>query len=233
MRLHVIQHVEFEGPAGIADWARERGHDLAVTRPDAGQPLPGPDGYDWLVVMGGPMSANDPLPWLAAEKRLIEGALESGKLVLGVCLGAQLLASALGAPVYRAVEKEIGWLPVRRSPGAGGSAFFEGLPERFTAYHWHGEMFDLPAGAVRLAETETCPNQAFEYGGRALGLQFHLEATEASVRGMTAHCGADIGGGAFEQPAGEHLGRTDRFDEIGRTLRYVLNRMAEAGGRLD
>ena len=140
MRIHVIQHVAFEGPGAIGEWAQERGHTITVTEQFSGGRLPKLDDFDFLVVMGGPMSANDDarFAWLAREKRLIADALRGQKAILGVCLGAQLVAQALGARVYRSREKEIGWFPVRQAPGAADSRLFAGLPEEMTVLHWHG-----------------------------------------------------------------------------------------------
>ena len=195
MRIRALQHVAHEGPAAIAAWAAERGHSLEVTRLDLGQPTPGVDAFDMLVLLGGPMSVNDEAihPWLVAEKRLIGEAIQSDRRLLGICLGSQLIASALGRRVYAAPEPEIGWFPVRRTPQAARSRTFAGLPASFTPFHWHGETFEIPEGGIRLAESDRCPNQAFEIefdggpdrgGALALALQFHLEATEASVREM-------------------------------------------------
>jgi GMP synthase-like glutamine amidotransferase len=204
VRIRVLQHVPHEGPAAIADWAASRGHAVATTRLDRGEPLPDPDGFDALVVMGGPMSVNDEAshPWLAEEKRLLRDAIQGPRRILGVCLGAQLLAAALECRVYPTAESEIGWFPVTTRPGAARSRTFEAMPAEFTPFHWHGETFDLPAGALHLAGTAACPHQAFEIefdggpergGALALALQFHLEATEESVRAMAAAEAAALG----------------------------------------
>lgn len=203
MRIHFLQHVSFEGPAAIADWAKEAGHTLSGTHLYRGDALPTVVDFDFLVIMGGPMSVNDErvFPWLAAEKQLVRAAVAAGRGVLGVCLGAQMIASAMGAPVYRAAEKEIGWFPVRRVTASGVGAV---LPEGFAPLHWHGETFDLPAGAVRLAATDVVPNQAFAIGDRVVGLQFHLEATPESVRELVAGAGDEIRPGErFQQAASD------------------------------
>jgi GMP synthase (glutamine-hydrolysing) len=190
-----------------------------------GESLPSPDVFDALVVMGGPMSVHDEAqyPWLAVEKKLIEQSIKSGKLVLGVCLGAQLLADVLGAKVYRNKHKEIGWFPVRHLQEGSIAA---GLPRTFTAFHWHGEAFDLPAGAVRLAESDGCANQAFEFGGKALALQFHLEVTRESVEGLVRNCAADITPGPYVQSAEQMLAAAGEFLAIQPLLFQVLDRWA-------
>jgi len=201
MRIHYLQHVPFEGLAAIADWAEARGYPITGSHLYRGDPLPALSDFDFLVAMGGPMSVNDvgEHEWLGPEMRLIRAAIEADKSVLGVCLGAQLIARALGATVHPAREKEIGWFPVTRSAGLPADVF-DGLPETFEPLHWHGETLELPPSAVRLAETEACPTQAFQLGRRAIGLQFHIESTPDSVAALTEHCADEIVGGRFQQP---------------------------------
>lgn len=203
MRIHCVQHVPFEGPGAIADWCAERGHELVGMHPYRGDALPAVSEVEALVVMGGPMSANDDasVAWLRAEKRLVEGVVRAGRPLLGVCLGAQILANVLGARVYRARDPEIGWWPLRVRPEARAGTPLARWPDTLVPLHWHGETFDLPSGAVHLAETEACAQQAFLWG-QALGLQFHVEATPASVGEITGACAGEIGSGPFEQPAG-------------------------------
>jgi GMP synthase-like glutamine amidotransferase len=201
MRLHVLQHVPFEGPARIGDWARARGYTLATSHLYAGDPLPAHEDYDLLIVMGGPMSVNDERehPWLVEEKRFVARALELERRIFGVCLGAQLIAAASGCRVYPGPEKEIGWFAVQPVDVDAADAAAGLLPGDLVPLHWHGETFDLPAGARRLAETLPCPNQAFWLGRRALALQFHIEATVQSVQALVEHAQDDITGGAFQQ----------------------------------
>ena len=227
MPLHIIQHVAFEGSGAIGEWARERGHAVAITEQWSGAPLPKPDDFDFLVIMGGPMSANNDaqFPWLAPEKKLIAEALRAQKPILGVCLGAQLLASVLGARVYKNQHKEIGWFPVRLTPEARESILAE-LPETLTVLHWHGETFDLPEGAVRLASSEACVNQAFELDGKALGLQFHLEVGPEGLSKLIENSAGDIDSGKFVQSAEEMLATTGSFATLRPALYRVLDRMA-------
>ncbi len=179
-----------------------------------------------LIVMGGPMSVNDTaaLPWLAPEIALVRDAIDAGKLVFGVCLGAQMIAKAMGGRVYPGVEKEIGWFPVRRV-AAAGETLFDSLPEHFTAFHWHGETFDLPPGAVRLAETEVTRNQAFQIGNRVLGLQFHIEATPESVAAMVENCGHEIGAGRFQAKPPAILDGASACAELRPLLDAMLDRL--------
>lgn len=191
VRIHYLQHAAFEGPAAIEEWAAAAKHTVTGSHLYRGDPLPEVDSFDALVIMGGPMSVNDENEhaWLSKEKRLVRASIDAGRCIIGVCLGAQMIANALGARVYRAAEKEIGWFPVRRSTAEGLGAV---LPEEFTPLHWHGETFDLPAGAVRLAETAAVPNQAFQVGKRVVGLQFHLEATPESVQELVDNAAHEI-----------------------------------------
>lgn len=221
MRIHVLQHVAFEGPAAIEDWARRSGHAITCSRLDKSEPLPALTVFDLLVVMGGPMSVNDEHlhPWLKEEKALVRSAVASGRAVLGVCLGAQMIAAAMGARVYRGTEKEIGWFPVRRVTATGAGALF---PETFTPLHWHGETFDLPAQAVRLAETDVVPNQAFQLGS-AIGLQFHLEATPKSVQQLVDNAAHDIESGKpFQQPPSELLAQTPQASSAAQVILFNL-----------
>jgi len=225
MRIHYLQHVPFEGPGAIAAWAKARGHVLTGTRMDLGEPLPSPDAFDRLVVMGGPMSVHDEatLPWLATEKRFVKTVLDAGTPVLGICLGAQLLAEVLGGRVYLGPEKEIGWHPLRVLPAARQSRL-AGLPESFVAFHWHGETFDLPPGATRLAETDVCPNQAFELGP-ALALQFHLEVQPHGVAELAHACGHELSGGRYVQNREQLLDAEANCRAVEPLLYDVLDRL--------
>jgi GMP synthase-like glutamine amidotransferase len=198
MRMAVLQHVEFEGPAAVADWAAARAFPLRVFHLYRDTTLPSLSDFDMLTVMGGPMSANDEarLGWLGPEIALVREAIAADKTVLGICLGAQIIAKALGARVYPGGTKEIGWFPVQRT---GSHSLFDGLPDSFTTFHWHGETFDLPHEATSLAKSKITETQAFAVGQRVLGLQFHMEATEESVRALLKGAGHEIGSGVFEQ----------------------------------
>lgn len=223
MRIHYLQHVPFEGPASIVDWAEERGYALTGSHLYRGDPLPDLDDFDFLVAMGGPMSVNDvgEHAWLVPEMCLIRAAIDADKPVLGVCLGAQLIARAMGATVHPAREKEIGCFPVTRSAGLPPGVF-DGLPETFEPLHWHGETLELPLGAVRLAETQACPNQAFQLGRRVIGLQFHLESTPDSIQALTDHCADEIVGGRFQQSVETIRDSDDRVRRVRPLLDDVL-----------
>ena len=225
MRLHYIQHVAFEGPANIESWAKDHGWQVSATRTYRLETPPATDEFDWLVIMGGPMNIyeENEYPWLAAEKRFIAKAVESGKIVLGICLGAQLIADVLGGRVTRNGHKEIGWFPVTLSPQGLSSVPFQGFPERFLAFHWHGDTFSLPPGAVMLAESEACQAQAFSAnGGRVLALQFHLESSVESVRALIQNCSDELVDGKYIQGADAILGKKENFSSIHGTMTRLL-----------
>ncbi|MBB3104741.1 type 1 glutamine amidotransferase [Azomonas macrocytogenes] len=184
MQVHVLQHVPFEGLGSIEKWLQERNASISYTRFFETPGFPSLDQVDLLIILGGPMSVNDEhrLPWLQAEKRYIADAVKSNKAVLGICLGAQLIASSLGANVYPAQEKELGWFPIFGQESPSGTFPF---PPSTKVFHWHGETFDLPAQAMLLASSEGCQNQAFQIGARTLGLQFHLETTPESAHALS------------------------------------------------
>lgn len=180
---------------------------------------------DWLIIMGGPMSVNDEqtYPWLRAEKKFIAEAIADGKNVLGVCLGAQLIASALGAKVYPNRDREIGWFPLESLVQRENIRLKKYFPSQLEVFHWHGETFDLPAHAVHLARSEGCNNQAFCIGERVLGLQFHLEATPRAIKSLTEQCQNDLVPGRYVQTAAEMLAVPSRFDRINAVMNALLD----------
>ena len=198
-RIHYLQHVPFEGLGYIEQWALQKGYKVTSTRFYENGDLPEMDRFDWLIIMGGPMGVYDDekYSWLPSEKRFIKKAMDANKIVLGICLGSQLIADVLGAKVYPANKMEIGWFPIQTS-SASKDHIFHILPDNQVVFHWHGDTFDCPEGATRLAETHVCKNQAFIYNDRVLGLQFHLEVTETSVKEMIEH-------GKHELIKGDHV----------------------------
>jgi len=198
MRIHSIEHAPFEGPGRIAAWVAERGHTLTRTAFHDGEVLPAVDAFDMLVIMGGPMSIHEhrTYPWLPAEKRFLADAIRARKPILGVCLGAQLLADVLGGKVFQNPVKEIGWFPVRM---IDRSAPFAAFPERLTVMHWHGDTFTIPVGARRVAESDACANQAFVFGDRVVGLQFHIELEKVGIEDLAAASLDEAGSAPFIQ----------------------------------
>jgi GMP synthase-like glutamine amidotransferase len=200
IRLHYLQHVPFEGIGYIETYARQKNISISHTRVFDHEPFPAIDDYDWLVIMGGPMSVYEEhlYPWLLEEKKWIAQAIDRKKTVVGICLGAQLIASVLGAQVYPHSSKEIGWHPVSLTPGASAQAFGN-IQDSFMAFHWHGDTFDIPSGAQHCARSEACSNQAFVYQQRVVGLQFHCESTPESIEALLDNCACDMTKGPFVQ----------------------------------
>ena len=228
MHLHCFYHVPFEDAAQLAVWAREAGHRVSDSPLYAGAVPPALDEIDWLVVMGGPMNIyeTDRYPWLAAEQAYIRAAISAGKRVLGVCLGAQLIADVLGGPVTRNPVKEIGWLPVSLTPDGLAAPLFAGFPPEFPAFHWHGDTFVLPPGAVHLAQSAGCASQAFSYRERVVGLQFHLESSADSIARLLTHCPDDITPGPYvQQPDAIRAGQS-ALPTLNRLLARLLENMA-------
>lgn len=222
MRLHGLQHVPFEGLGYIEEWARFRNVEIRGTRLYAAEPLPSVDAFDWLVIMGGPMGIHDydEHPWLADEKVLIKQAIEGGRTVVGICLGAQLIADALGARVYPGQHREIGWYPLRRDADAP-----KWFPEEITVFHWHGDTFELPDEAIRLASSDACKNQGFIYGDRILALQFHMESTRESIEALVENCADELVDGPFIQTEMQIRSSYDELTTINVALSRILDEL--------
>ena len=224
MRAHYLQHVPFESLGSIEPWLKTNGYEITKTPFFESAELPDIDKIDLLIVMGGPMSVNDEdvLPWLISEKQFIRDTIGTGKPVLGVCLGAQLIASALGANVYKNSVKEIGWFPIERVSSDGGSTL--SFPPSMEVFHWHGETLDLPAGATRLARSEACENQAFQLGRRVIGLQFHLETTPESARAIVFNCRAELIPSQYVQTEAQILSaKSENYEIINQMMANVLS----------
>jgi GMP synthase (glutamine-hydrolysing) len=226
MRALVLQHIDCEPPGAYEDVLHEEGWELIRVELDEGDALPDPDGFDAIVAMGGPMSVNDEdaLPWLRDEKELIAAAVRAGTPFFGACLGVQLLASALGSKVYPGPEPEIGLLPVRLTEAARSDPVFAGLPEELLTFQWHGDTFDLPAGATLLAGSPAYANQAFRFGERAYGVQFHLEVSPEMAREWSlvpeyaASLESVLGAGAAGRLLDELAARADELRGHARAL---------------
>lgn len=229
LRANVLEHAPVEGPANLAVWLRARGAALATTRLWAGDPPPAPESFDWLLVMGGAMNADEEarFPWLVDEKRAIERAIAARKHVLGVCLGAQLVARVLGAKVTRNRFPEIGWFPIERVPGAQSSAVGRAMPASAEVFHWHADTFALPQGALQLARSAACEQQAFAYGDRVLALQFHPEMTPETTLAFAESGAGELVPGPWIQTREAMLSDTSRFAR----LEALLARLLEAFSR--
>lgn len=228
MRVHVLQHVPFEDIGSMAAWCAEHDAKVTHTRFFESTDLPDLASIDLLIVMGGPMSVNDEdqFPWFKMEKRFIRDAVDRGVAVVGLCLGSQLIASALGSCVYSNDQKEIGWFPVEAV--SSNEDVFR-FPETTTVFQWHGETFDLPPQAVHIAKSPACTHQAFQVGSNVLALQFHLETQPETVEDMIEHCGGELVEGAYIQTAEEMRATPDEVYKtvnklMGDVLSYVTRR---------
>lgn len=194
LSIRCFMHVPFEGPGVIAGWIQRKKHHLAYTRFYEGDALPEMADADLLVIMGGPMNIYDfhVHPWMNDEIEWVAGFIRSGKPVLGICLGAQIIAAALGEEVLPGRRKEIGWYNLQFLPSLGEFRIWESLPAPRKVLHWHGDTFSIPEGAVRIAESQAYPNQGFIFNQMVIALQFHLEVTPASVRELVEHCRDDL-----------------------------------------
>lgn len=232
MRIHYLQHVPFEGLGSLERWAQSNGHSLSATRLYNDEPLARLEEIDALVILGGPMNVHeeDRHPWLAREKAFIQQALESDTLILGICLGAQLIADVLGARVYRNQHKEIGWFPLELTEQALDSQVFGKLPAQFTTLHWHGDTFDLPAGATHIAKSEACPNQAFVFDSeRVIGLQFHLEWTRENLAALIQNCADELTEGKYVQSPDEMLRREGGFEQNNELMDQIAEKFTALG----
>jgi GMP synthase-like glutamine amidotransferase len=229
MRIHYFQHVPFEGLGNIEDWIVSKGHPLSSTRFFRNETPPPLGDIDWLIIMGGPMGVydEDKYPWLAAEKQFIRGAIDRGITVLGICLGAQLIASALGAKVHPHVCKEIGWFPITLTPEGVASAVFEGFPRELEVFHWHGDTFALPAGAKHLAASAACSNQAFLYKRNVLALQFHLDVRRSTIAEWVKEGAGELVPAPYIQEADQMLAPKKSFPIIEEYMWQLLDRLAD------
>jgi GMP synthase-like glutamine amidotransferase len=204
-------------------WFLSRGHELACSRMFEAPDLPSPEDFDWLVVMGGPMGVNDQAeyPWLEPEIELIKATMEQSKRILGVCLGAQLMAAALGAEVKKNLHKEIGWFHVQ-SQTMGNDQLGKLMPPRFRAFHWHGETFDVPTNAKPLGSSEATTCQGFRAGPRGLAMQYHLELRPEDVGMLAEACSEDLVPGPYVQGPEQFLEKSYQFDEANDMIRQIL-----------
>ena len=224
MRIHHLQHVPFEGLSSIETFFQGKDYQLSATKLYENQPLPSVNDVDWLIVMGGPMGVydEDTYPWLAEEKLFIKEAINSGKIILGICLGAQLIAEVLGAEVYQNKCREIGWFNVSRSAGVINTILSDVIPEQAEVFHWHGDTFDIPEGAHVIAESEACSNQGFIMNDRIVAFQFHLETTLESATALIENCSNDLDGSQYVQTKNEMLSKVHRFTSINNLMFSVL-----------
>jgi GMP synthase-like glutamine amidotransferase len=213
-KIECFMHVSFEGPGTILNWVGEKGYKLHYTRFYEGDKLPDQLDADMLIIMGGPMNVFDfhIHPWMEDEIEWVCNFIKTGKPVLGICLGAQIIASALGEEVYPGPHKEIGWHNLQFLPSLGDYKIFTDLPASRKVFHWHGDTFHIPEEATRIASSLAFPNQGFIYGNHVVALQFHLEATPESVMQLVDNCRDELVEGPHIQSETDILAVEDYFE---------------------
>lgn len=229
LRIHYLQHVPFENLGCIESWALQKGHSLSATRFYENTALPNLENIDGLIVMGGPMSVHDEeqYPWLKWEKAFIRDAIEADKTVIGICLGAQLVATALGASVYPNLHKEIGWYDVALTDEGAANPLLADFEPTFKVFHWHGATFELPADSRHLLRSEGCENQAFLYRQNVLGLQFHFEVTLKSLEEMLKHGKSELVEDRYVQSAKAILSGKSWIEENNKKMFSILDRLLQ------
>ena len=235
MRIHYLAHVPFEQLGSMRDYFEQRGDTISASLLYDGDALPTLNTFDTLIVMGGPMGADgdDQYPWMHAEKQCIADAIHAGKHVLGVCLGAQLIARVLGATVSANPNREIGWFPVSPAPANDVHPLAACFAPHTEVLHWHGDTFALPSEAVALLRSEGCENQAFLYREHVLGLQFHLELQADNVRALCAACPEDLAPGPWVMREHDMLAQPARFRRAQTALTTLLDRFFHAHSERD
>ncbi len=223
MRIHILQHVPYESPGLIMDWAKEKEFPVSFTRFYENEHLPSPDDFDLLVVMGGPMNIyeKDKYPWLALEKSFLQTCLAMKKKMLGICLGSQLLANALGAKVFPNKEKEIGWFPIHKN---GNHPLLDVFSEDvILAFHWHGDTFEIPKNAIPIFYSEATKNQGFIFDNHVFALQFHWEIESGSLKQLIRHASEDLTSEKYVQTPDKMVTNTSDFEAARYHLWDLLN----------
>lgn len=229
LRVHYLQHVGFEGPANIYRWADLRGLQISRTLLSEHEPFPELDDFDWLIIMGGPMSTYEETkyPWLKDEKDFIKKCIDAGKVVFGICLGAQLVAEVLGSTVSRNKQSEIGWFPVQMLASKSEHPLFKDWPDEFNAFHWHLDTFQLPKGATSIASSKACDNQGFFYGDRVIAFQFHLEFCDQTIRRLINKHSDQMQPSEFVQEEYDLLDQDEKNEEVKMRLFDFLDSMRD------
>ncbi len=227
MRIHSLQHVPFEDIGSLIKDIQKHEFSLSTTHWYKGDEAPALESFDVLIVMGGPMGVYDEeiYPWLAAEKKFIARAIAANKKIIGICLGAQLVACVLGAKVSRNPHREIGWFPLKISEGTSDHPIAKILAKYINVFHWHGDTFELPATAQLIASSEACKHQAYVIDKRIYGFQFHLETTETSASALIENCAEDLDESTYVQTADEILKDKQKFIAINQAMSEVFNQI--------
>ncbi len=228
-RIHCIQHEPFETPGCIIDWVKAHAFSISYTHVYNNDNFPELNTFDLLLIMGGSMSVydEDQIKWIAQEKIFISESIIAGKYVVGICLGSQLIASALGAKVYVNRFKEIGFMPIYLSSATRRMKMFKGFSNKIDAFHWHGDTFDLPTDATHLAYSHGCHNQAFIYNNKVLALQCHLEVTTDIMNSLIDEFGSELVSSPYVQSADEMRKHLSLIPQMNRQLWDMLDSLIQ------
>lgn len=229
MRIHYLQHIPAENPGSILLWAEQKKYPVTYTRLYEKQAFPDQNDYDWLIIMGGPMNIyeENKYPWLIREKEFIKAAIDNNKLIIGICLGGQLIADVIGGRVVQNKHREIGWFPVKFSEKALSMPQFCFLPEKPVVFEWHGDTFiDLPEETVIVAANEACENQAFVFRNRVYGFQFHLESTLKIINDLIKICGDEMIPGQYVQSAEKILAEKNYIGQVNQWMELFLSKLS-------
>ncbi len=224
MRIHSLQHVAFEDIGSMQQDLKRQGHSLTTTHWYKGDQAPEIASFDVLIIMGGPMGVYDEAkhPWLATEKVFLAACIRAGKKIIGICLGAQLISCVLGAKVRRNTHREIGWFPLTINPSAGNNPIAQILANCAQVFHWHGDTFELPEGAILLASSAACTHQAYVIDEQIYAFQFHLETTETSATALIENCAEDLDNSTYVQTAEQIMQEKENFIAINQIMSAVL-----------
>ncbi|HBH85784.1 MAG TPA: amidotransferase [Bacteroidales bacterium] len=225
--IHCFQHVPFEGPGIISDWAIENNHNFTFTKFCEDYSFPSIDEIDLLVIMGGPMSFDDfdTYSWLKVEIEYIKQAIQANKAIIGICLGAQLIVNALGGKALHGHTKEIGWFPVQFNKTELDKLGWDMFPDKMNVFHWHGDTFEIPQGAVHLASSKAYPNQAFLYNTRVLGLQFHFEMDKRAIESIIKNAGDELIPSEFVQTKEEIMKNNHFIKQNNKIMKVILGKI--------
>lgn len=229
MRIHYLQNDPLATLGIIEEWSLEKDHSITGTQMFNNEKLPSTSDFDFLIILGGRMGAyeEEKYPWLTLEKKLIKEAINQGKMVMGICLGAQLIANVLGGEVYPHKHQEIGWWTVELTEAAKSSELFKGIPKEFTVFQYHRDTFDLPHDVIRLASNQACRNQAFSYKNHVIGLQFHPEFSENTLYKLKEKFGDRVSSDEFIQNPANWTKQPSLVEGVKSILFTLLNNLED------
>jgi len=229
LNIHYLQHVHFEKLGVIEDWCYEYGHQLNATKFYENFVLPKLSEFDILIVLGGPMNIDNTneFPWLKQEKEFISKAIVANKIVIGICLGAQLIAQILGSKIIKNPDTEIGFFNIELTAEGKNSNILSEFERRNTVFHWHGDTFDIPKDAINLASSHACKNQAFLYKNNVLGLQFHLEMMPGNIKEIIEYNRDELTDSEYIQSENEIISKLNLTKSTNRLMYSILNKLTE------